>query len=238
MLMPAAGTTGVAAQSWETALALRGMALLQPDLPKYLLAPEVAVLLSCFDDERQRMLFAFLWNTGARITEALMVTPEDLQLDGPRPFVRLRTLKQRSRGRGRPARDEKIARVVPLLDATFTRELRRYLATFRPGRRTPLFAVTRKTAWTWLQQALERADAAGIGFAVEPVSPRTLRHSFAMHLFLNHVPPKVVQTYMGHERYESTEQYLKVFALDVAPQLGIHFSLDAEPFRAALLKKT
>lgn len=238
MLMPAAGTTGVAAQSWETALALRGMALLQPDLPKYLLAPEVAVLLSCFDDERQRMLFAFLWNTGARITEALMVTPEDLQLDGPRQFVRLRTLKQRSRGRGRPARDEKIARVVPLLDAAFTRELRRYLATFRPGRRTPLFAVTRKTAWTWLQQALERADASGIGFAVEPVSPRTLRHSFAMHLFLNHVPPKVVQTYMGHERYESTEQYLKVFALDVAPQLGIHFSLDAEPFRAALQKKT
>lgn len=237
MLMPAAGATGVAVQSWETALALRGMALLQPDLPKYLLAPEVAVLLSCFDDERQRMLFAFLWNTGARITEALMVTPEDLQLDGPRPFVRLRTLKQRSRGRGRPARDEKIARVVPLLDATFTRELRRYLATFRPGRRTPLFTVTRKTAWTWLQQALERAEASGIGFAVEPVSPRTLRHSFAMQLFLNHVPPKVVQTYMGHERYESTEQYLKVFALDVAPQLGIRFSLDAQAF-VGLMRKT
>ena len=217
MLMPSAGTTGVAAQSWETALALRGMALLQPDLPKYLLAPEVAVLLSCFYDERQRMLFAFLWNTGARITEALMVTPEDLQLDGPRPFVRLRTLKQRSRGRGRPAKDEKVARVVPLLDGAFVRELHRYLATFRPRRRTPLFAVTRKTAWSWLQQAIDRADAAGIAFAVTPVSPRTLRHSFAMHLFLNHVPPKVVQTYMGHERYESTEQYLKVFALDVAP---------------------
>lgn len=227
----------MALQSWETALALRGMALLQPDLPKYLLAPEVAVLLSCFDDERQRMLFAFLWNTGARITEALMVTPEDLELDGPRPFVRLRTLKQRSRGRGRPAKDEKVARVVPLLDGAFVRELRRYLATFRPGRRTPLYAVTRKTAWTWLQQACDRADAAGIGFAVGPISPRTLRHSFAMHLFLNHVPPKVVQTYMGHERYESTEQYLKVFALDVAPQLGIRFSLDAQDFTGLLTRK-
>lgn len=237
MLMPAAGTTGVADQSWETALALRGMALLQPDLPKYLLAPEVAVLLSYFYDERQRMLFAFLWNTGARITEALMVTPEDLQLDGPRPFIRLRTLKQRSRGRGRPAKDEKVARVVPLLDGAFVRELHRYLATFRPGRRTPLFAVTRKTAWSWLQQAIDRAGAAGIAFAVTPVSPRTLRHSFAMHLFLNHVPPKVVQTYMGHERYESTEQYLKVFALDVAPQLGIRFSLDAQDYAGMLTRK-
>lgn len=82
MLMPAAGVTGVPVLSWETALALRDMALLQPDLPKYLLAPEVAVLLSQFEDERQRMLFAFLWNTGSRITEALMVTPEDVQLDG------------------------------------------------------------------------------------------------------------------------------------------------------------
>lgn len=237
MLMPSAGTNGLALQSWETALALRGMALLQQDLPKYLLAPEVAVLLNCFDDERQRMLFAFLWNTGARVTEALMVTPEDLQLDGLRPFVRLRTLKQRNRGRGRPAKDEKVARVVPLLDAAFVREMRRYLATFRTGRRTPLFAVTRKTAWSWLQQATDRGEASGIVFAVSPVSPRTLRHSYAMHLFLNHVPPKVVQTYMGHERYESTEQYLKIFALDVAPQLGIRFSLDAQDFEQLLTRK-
>ncbi|WP_062748545.1 tyrosine-type recombinase/integrase [Erwinia persicina] len=237
MLMPSAGTNGLALQSWETALALRGMALLQQDLPKYLLAPEVAVLLNCFDDERQRMLFAFLWNTGARVTEALMVTPEDLQLDGLRPFVRLRTLKQRNRGRGRPAKDEKVARVVPLLDAAFVREMRRYLATFRTGRRTPLFAVTRKTAWSWLQQATDRGEASGIIFAVSPVSPRTLRHSYAMHLFLNHVPPKVVHTYMGHERYESTEQYLKIFALDVAPQLGIRFSLDAQDFEQLLTRK-
>lgn len=31
---------------------------------------------------------------------------------------------------------------------------------------------------------------------------------------------------MGHERYESTEVYLKVFTLDVTPQLGVAFSLD------------
>lgn len=217
----------VPAQSWQTAIALRRMALLQPHLPHYLLAPEVAVLLSHLPDERQRMLFATLWNTGARITEALGITPEDMELDGPRPCMRLRTLKQRSRGRGRPGKDEKIARVVPLLDDDYVRDLKRYLATFRPGRRRPLFEATRKTAWTWLKQATERAQAQGVCFAVSPLSPKTFRHSYAMHLFFNHVPPKVVQTYMGHERYESTEVYLKVFALDVAPQLGIRFTLDA-----------
>jgi integrase len=171
MLMTA-GDSPVPATNYETAIALRGMALLQPYLPKYLLAPEVAVLLHYLPDERQRMLFATLWNTGARITEALTITPEDLQLDGPRPCIRLRTLKQRQRGRGRPSADEKIARIVPLLDAAYVDQLRRYLATFRTGRRRPLFAVSRKTAWLWMQQAIDRAREEGIEFALPAINPK------------------------------------------------------------------
>jgi len=56
-----------------------------------------------------------------------------------------------------------------------------------------------------------------------------------MHLFFNHVPPKVVQAYLGHERYESTEVYLKVFALDVAPQMGVTFLMAHREY-AHLLK--
>lgn len=80
-----AGDSPVPTTNYETAIALRGMELLQPYIPKYLLAPEVAVLLHYLTDERQRML----------------------QLDGPRPCIRLRTLKQRQQGRGRPSADEK-----------------------------------------------------------------------------------------------------------------------------------
>jgi len=229
------GDRPVPVTHYETAIALRRMALMQEHLPKYLLAPEVAVLLHYLPDERQRMLFATLWNTGARITEALTLTPEDVQLEGPRPCVRLRTLKQRQRGRGRPSADERIARIVPLLDASYVEQLKRYLATFRPGRRRPLFDVSRKTAWLWLQQAEKRAGDEGIQFALPALNPKTFRHSFAMHLFFNHVPPKVVQAYLGHERYESTEVYLKVFALDVAPQMGVTFLMDHREY-AHLLK--
>lgn len=76
-----------------------------------------------------------------------------------------------------------------------------------------------------MQQAFDRAREEGIEFALPAINPKTLRHSFAMHLFFNHVPPKVIQAYMRHERYESTEVYLKVFALDVVPQLGVTFLL-------------
>lgn len=48
---------------YPTALALRQMALVQNELPKYLLAPEVNALLHYVPDLHRRMLLATLWNT-------------------------------------------------------------------------------------------------------------------------------------------------------------------------------
>ncbi|WP_337049903.1 hypothetical protein [Serratia fonticola] len=60
---------------YEHAVRLRQMALAADlPLPHYLLAPEVAVLLSYLPDMRQRLLIDTLWNTGARINEALALT--------------------------------------------------------------------------------------------------------------------------------------------------------------------
>lgn len=59
---------------YPAALALRQMALVQDDLPKYLLAPEVSALLHYVPDLHHKMLLATLWNTGARINEALALT--------------------------------------------------------------------------------------------------------------------------------------------------------------------
>jgi len=40
------------------------------------------------------------------------------------------------------------------------------------------------------------------------------------------VPPKVLQSLLGHEKFESTEVYTKVFALDVAASHQVRFSMD------------
>ncbi|VCW48517.1 hypothetical protein BANRA_05074 [Escherichia coli] len=58
---------------YPAALALRQMSMVHDELPKYLLAPEVSALLHYVPDLR-RMLLATLWNTGARINEALALT--------------------------------------------------------------------------------------------------------------------------------------------------------------------
>ena len=50
-------------------------------LPPYLLLPEVNQLLRATLDDRHRILFDFIWRTGARVTEALAIRPKDLMLD-------------------------------------------------------------------------------------------------------------------------------------------------------------
>lgn len=83
------------AKDYPAALALRQMAALVDDLPKNLLAQEVSALLHFMPDLRRKMLFTTLWNTGARISEALALTRGDFLLRQQYPFVQLATLKQR-----------------------------------------------------------------------------------------------------------------------------------------------
>lgn len=217
---------------WQTALALRELAAETTGYPKYLLAPEVGVLLDAVADLRQRMLFDFLWNTGARINEALAVTPADIVLDAARPFVVLHTLKQRQHPRpGRPRKGEPVKRAVPLLDAAFTVRLRDHLATFTRHRTKPVWAVTDDTARNWLAAAVRECQTRGLRFSIPAITPKTLRHSFAMHLAMNGALPLTIQAYMGHQDFKSTQHYLKVFTLDTGSQhrQGIKFTYPADP---------
>lgn len=226
-------------QSFDVAqaIALRRMAMSTSDQPAYLLAPEITVLLDHFQDLRKRMLFDFLWNTGARINEALSVTPREIVLDAVKPFVILRTLKQRNQTagrRGRPGKDSPVKRTVPLLDPQFARRLRDHLATFNRYVTRPVWEISDDTARNWLKEALQAATNEGVLFSIASITPHTFRHSFAMHLLYNRVHPKILQSFMGHRDYKSTEIYTRVFALDVAGQIGVRFGMISDEARALL----
>lgn len=150
---------------YESAVALRTLAAAHGTaMPRYLLAPEVAVLLAAVTDLKRRLFIDTLWNTGGRLNEVLPLTPDDFVLDDPltgaplsSPFVVLRTLKQRrdeyrrrQRGRGRPTREEQDAdraaqlnppRAVPLTDPAYVRRVQEYLATARPRRTDRIWDV-------------------------------------------------------------------------------------------------
>ncbi|ECO4312769.1 tyrosine-type recombinase/integrase [Salmonella enterica] len=228
-------------------------------MPRYLLAPEVSLLLSYIDDLTARMYFDTLWNTGARLNEALALTPAGFMLEPsrrqPQAAVMLKTLKQRSReasrGRGRPAADadtlhpdpryrkppEPGIRLVPLLDAAYVQRMKEFLATWRKRvRHVPVWDIrSRQTPLNWLNAALDRAARDGVTFPIN-VTPHTFRHSFAMHLLMSGVPEKVLQGLLGHRYARSTEVYTRVFSLDVLTGQGLSFSYDAQTARRLLAR--
>ncbi|OKT41284.1 site-specific integrase [Escherichia coli] len=225
---------------YPAALALRQMALVQDELPKYLLAPEVSALLHYVPDLHRKMLLATLWNTGARINEALAP---------PYPFVQLATLKQRTekaaRTAGRAPAGSQVHRLVPLSDHHYVSQLQMMVATLkiplerrnkRTGRmeKARIWEITDRTVRTWLSEAVEAAAADGVTFSV-PVTPHTFRHSYAMHMLYAGIPLKVLQSLMGHKSISSTEVYTKVFALDVAARHRVQFQMP-EADAVAMLK--
>lgn len=225
---------------YPAALALRQMALEHGDYPDYLLAVEVVALLHYIPDLYQHSLVATLWNSGARINEALALTRPNFTLEGPYPFVSLATLKQRQakaeRGPGALPKKDPLRRMVPLSDAHYLNLMNTVFATFKipkerkdkaTGKVLPaerIWTVADRTVRTWLKEAVERAAADGVRFSI-PITPHTLRHSYAMHLLYGGVPLKVLQGLMGHKNVKSTEVYTKIFALDVAAQQRVQFSM-------------
>ncbi len=234
---------------YPAALALRQMSMVHDELPKYLLAPEVSALLHYVPDLHRKMLLATLWNTGARINEALALTRGDFSLAPPYPFVQLATLKQRTekaaRTAGRMPAGQQTHRLVPLSDSWYVSQLQTMVATLKiPMERRNRRTGDRESAdlgsdgqngQDWIGEAVAAAAADGVTFSV-PVTPHTFRHSYAMHMLYAGIPLKVLQSLMGHKSISSTEVYTKVFALDVAARHRVQFAMP-ESDAVAMLKQ-
>ena len=252
--IPGQGVSFSAAQlpvaiDYPAALALRQLALAHDELPKYMLAPEVSALLHYIPDLYRKTLVATLWNSGARVNEAVALGRTDFLLQPPYPFVKLATLKQRSekaaRTAGRAPAGSQVHRLVPLSDPLYVSQLEMMVATLkipleRKNKKTGkmekarIWNITDRTVRTWLSEAVEAAAADGVTFSV-PVTPHTFRHSYAMHMLYNGIPLKVLQSLMGHKSISSTEVYTKVFALDVAARHRVQFQMP-EGDAVAMLK--
>jgi integrase/recombinase XerD len=175
-------------------------------LPKPLPVDDVIALLAAAGGEdgpramRDRALLELLYGTGARISEAVGLDVDHVDLTAG--VARLH---------GKGGKD----RMVPL--GSFARAaVEAYLVRGRPalaaaGRGTPrLFlnhrgsGLSRQSAWTVLRQAAERAGLTG------NVSPHTLRHSFATHLIDGGADVRVVQELLGHASVTTTQVYTLV----------------------------
>lgn len=149
---------------------------------------------------RDRALLEVLYGTGARISEAVGLDVDDLDLVDGTVLLRGKGGKERIVPVGQYARDSVAA----------------YLTRSRPelvsrGNGVPaLFLnaqggrLSRQSAWTVLVRTAERAGV------TRDVSPHTLRHSFATHLLEGGADVRVVQELLGHASVTTTQIYTLV----------------------------
>jgi integrase/recombinase XerD len=159
---------------------------------------------------RDRALLELLYSTGARISEAIGLDVDDLELSADSrsssvaAVVRLNGKGGKQRlvpvgGFARDAVDAYLVRARPAL-ATASGRGQPSPALFlnaRGGR------LTRQGAWGTLRAAAVRAG-------LPEVSPHVLRHSFATHLLDGGADVRVVQELLGHASVTTTQVYTLV----------------------------
>lgn len=150
--------------------------------------------------QRDRVMLATLYNTGARVSELTGMRVGDLTL-GPNASVRIH-------GKGRKER------AVPLWKGTAT-QLKRWLREHPRREQDPLFPnrsggqLTRVGVSDRLKLAASIAAKTHPELATRRISPHIVRHSTASHLLQAGVNIMVIALWLGHESPTTTHQYLE-----------------------------
>lgn len=150
--------------------------------------------------QRDRIMFATLYNTGARVSEITGLCVADVVL-GHSASVRIH-------GKGRKERS------VPLWRNTAS-QIRRWLPRINRTPDHPLFPthsgapMTRSAVAARLQLAVQSAAACCPQLEKHRVSPHTIRHATAMHMLQAGVEIAVIALWLGHESPATTHMYVE-----------------------------
>ncbi len=174
-------------------------------LPKALSVTEVDELLeqpmkrNSTESKRDRAMLELLYATGLRVSELVSLDVEDVNMAGP--YVRC--MGKGSKERTIPIHEQAAGGVADYMNdgrAGLVKN-RKESALFvnRRGER-----LTRQGFWLILKQYAKEANIS------TPVTPHTLRHSFATHMLRGGMNLRHVQELLGHANISTTQVYTQV----------------------------
>ncbi len=164
-------------------------------LPTFLTKKELEALLEASSNNtRDHCLIEFIYATGARVSEAVNMKIDEIDLDGKTAMIKS----------GKGAKD----RLVILSNHAASD-----IAWYLKERRTPseyLFTGRSGDSLSarYVQKLIKKyAHKANIG---KNVTPHVLRHSFATHMLENDVDIRAIQELLGHASLATTQIYTHV----------------------------
>ncbi len=154
--------------------------------------------------KRYYLLVKFLYRTGGRIDEILMVRPSDVNL--ATNSIRLKTLKQ---GKDRNGVQKEKYRVIPLhIDLRDT--YMQYLLDMNISTKSedPLFPMSRQVVDLYFKKLQGK-----LGFRIHA---HKFRHTFAVKAIMDNVPLNVLQQWLGHSSIFTTSIYTQITGMDTS----------------------
>ena len=160
---------------------------------EYLVGKEMLKFLKACDElaTEKRLFCELLFYTGCRVSEALELTPQ--QLDAAAIKVVFRTLKRR----------KTVHRGVPV-PSWLMRDL--IALCWVMPRDERIWKWCRQTAWRYVKTTLDGAGVTG-----PHTNPKGLRHAFGISMAERNISPAMTQRWMGHARLETTAIYQQAF---------------------------
>ncbi|MCL5786080.1 MAG: site-specific integrase [Candidatus Thermoplasmatota archaeon] len=150
------------------------------------------------------LLVKVLYRTGARIDEALMLKPSDMNL--VTNSIRLRTLKQKKDKDGKAKEKYRILSIHPDLRDTYMQ----YLLEFSIPQKGEelLFPMKRQVVDLYLKKI-----QASTGIRIHA---HKFRHTFAVKAIMDNVPLNVLQQWLGHSSIFTTSVYTQITGMDTS----------------------
>jgi len=189
---------------------------------EYLERDEVEALLKGLDQtswfgQRDHALFQVLYNTGGRVSEVACIQFKDIDLHRQNVI--------HFYGKGRKER------IVPLWPQTI-KALEKWQVRIKATPESPVFpnrygvAISRFGVAQRLKSAIKRAIKTCPSLKGRKITPHTFRHTTAMHMLQSGVKLTVISLWLGHEKIETTHDYMKADlemkrnALSMLPPVG------------------
>lgn len=151
--------------------------------------------------QRDHLLLALLYNTGARVSEIIRVQVADVVIDGA-ACVHLH-------GKGRKQRSVPLWKTTILTIKAWLRlnSQMNAASALLPNRKGQ--TMTRSNVKLRLNLAVQSASKHLAGLTKRKISPHIIRHTTAMHLLQSGVDISVIALWLGHESTAMTHMYVE-----------------------------
>jgi site-specific recombinase XerD len=158
--------------------------------------------------KRYFLLVEFLYRTGGRIDEVLLIKPSDVNL--ATNSIRMKTLKQ---GRDRNGIQKEKYRIIPL-HADLRDAFMKFLLDMNISTKSedPLFPMSRQVVDLYLKKMQDK-----LGFKIHA---HKFRHTFAVKAIMDNVPLNVLQQWLGHSSVFTTSIYTQITGMDTSEFMG------------------